>query len=428
MQLRQLKLTHVRIFEQAEFEFHPGMNLLVGINGAGKSTVLDALNIMLSQVLPKFTASRSQPVPFEESDIMAGRGALTAELCFKAADISFEHLMHLPREQHIVDKHKEGKVREQTYSLSTRNDLKPDIKDIPKNLKNSHEQPLAVYFSTHRSYPVDRKPSRQSSTGRQSAAFAEALKIRELNIREFSDWLLVQETLANEDADGPFTHRLTALSNAVTNFLDDCSNLRAVREPQTTMLIDKSGVTLNIRQLSDGERSMLALVLDIARRLTQANPELKNPLQEGKAVVLIDELDLHLHPCWQRNIAAKLTATFPNCQFIAATHSPQVIGEVSPNSLIFLAKDSDRIIVRPGRQGYGLDTNWILEHLMDTPARNITAKKQIDFVEDALEEGDLDTARLELEQLRKILHGDDGEVARLEASINNLEELADEMD
>ena len=116
---------------------------------------------------------------------------------------------------------------------------------------------------------------------------------------------------------------MTSISNAITTFLGGFENLRVQEEP-LRLLVDKAGVALDLSQLSDGERSFLAMVCDLGRRLTLANPLLANPLH-GSGVVLIDELELHLHPKWQREVTAKLRKTFPNIQFIATTHSPFVI-------------------------------------------------------------------------------------------------------
>jgi predicted ATP-binding protein involved in virulence len=194
------------------------------------------------------------------------------------------------------------------------------------------------------------------------------------------------------------------------------------------LLIDKAGTTLDIHQLSDGERGTLALALDLTRRLSQANPHLADLLQAA-AVVLIDELDLHLHPKWQRTIVQKLTTTFPNYQFIATTHSPLIIGEVEPSGLILLSNEGGQLnVIQSGLQGFGLDSSWILRHLMDTESRNPETQAQIDHIEEALEDGDLELARQHLEQLKTMLHGNDDEVIRLEASINNLEALADAVD
>lgn len=443
MQLTRLTLTQFRAFEQATFKFHPGMNLLVGINGVGKSSVLDALRVILSQALPKFTSSRTKPLSFDESDITQERATLTAELEFEVENVTLTYFIHQYREEYgdsVVplseeqierldrrDRIKERREQQEAYNLSEQNSFIPDEKNVPKQLKTANSQPIVVYFSTRRSLPTMKAPSKQISVGGQAAAFADALTYRELRLREFAEWWLVQEALANDENPLP-NHRLDALKSAVAQFLDTFTHLRAVRDPQTTLLLDKEGVTLDVRQLSDGERSVLALVLDLARRLSQANPTLEDSLQ-GKAVVLIDELDLHLHPTWQRTIVAKLTQTFPNCQFIATTHSPQIVGEVKPPGLSLIAKEGDRVVaIQEGLQGFGLDSSWILEHLMGTASRNASTQAQINQVEDALEEGELDLARSRLEILRTMLHGDDGEVIRLEASINNLEALADEVD
>jgi predicted ATP-binding protein involved in virulence len=193
-------------------------------------------------------------------------------------------------------------------------------------------------------------------------------------------------------------------------------------------LIDYDGATLDIRQLSDGERSVLVLILDIARRLTQANPTLDDPMREAEAVILIDEIDLHLHPQWQRKIVGDLTGTFPNCQFIVTTHSPQIISETQPDQLILFRREDGLIVPQQCGQAYGLDTNYVLEQIMETPSRPAPVLAAIDAVEEALDEADLESARDKLADLRKLQHGDDPTSVGLEAAINNLEALADEAD
>ena len=408
MQIKSLTLTNFRAFEQATFEFQPGMNLLVGINGVGKSTVLDALRIAMSRVLPKFTACQDKSLNFEVDDIMMWRGQLAVDIKFQAFDIPF--------------------ICNVTRGKSHKVEFKPDDENILEPLKNDDEQPLIVYYSTSRAVPIEKVINEKSSEGNQSAAFAEALNSRTLRLREFAKWWLVQETLLDEEAEFA-QQRLEVMANVVTRFLDWCTNLRAVAEPKTTLLLDKDGETIDVKQLSDGERGLLALVLDLARRLCQANPYLEDPLENGKAVVLIDEIDLHLHPQWQRTIVKQLTETFPECQFIATTHSPLIIGEVKSPGLTLITKEDNRIVVhQKGLQGFGLASNWILEQLMGTASRNATTQAQINLVEDALEEGELEIARNRLEELIIMMKGYDDEATRLEASINNLEALAEDVD
>ena len=93
--------------------------------------------------------------------------------------------------------------------------------------------------------------------------------------------------------------------------------------------------------------------------------------------MLIDELDLHLHPKWQRTIVEQLVGTFPNCQFIATTHSPQILSAVEPEQVLLMAPTG---VLRPDRT-YGMDSNWILRHLLDAddrPPMSTAAIKEVE--------------------------------------------------
>ena len=158
--------------------------------------------------------------------------------------------------------------------------------------------------------------------------------------------------------------------------------------------------------------------------MARLNPHLgADALAGTPGIVLIDELDLHLHPRWQRHVVADLRRTFPLVQFVTTTHSPQIISEVQPENLILMRPEG---VAERGRQSYGLDTNWILKHVMGADERPAPAQAKIDQIERAMESQDWQTARVRLNDLREMLHGDDAESTRLEASINTLEILADE--
>jgi predicted ATP-binding protein involved in virulence len=140
-------------------------------------------------------------------------------------------------------------------------------------------------------------------------------------------------------------------------------------------------------------------------------------------VVLIDELDVHLHPSWQRRVATDLKSTFPKIQFVCTSHSPQVIGEVAPEEIRVL---DELVGGQAPDQSYGLDSNAILEDIMGTELRTPAGVTAIEAVETALEEGDLDRARERLQELQRLQHGTTRDTARLEATINNLEVLTNE--
>ena len=409
MKIKRLELANFRIFEQATFDFQPGMNLLIGINGVGKSSVLDALRMLLSACVG-LEDSR-----FATDDFTFGHNCLAGELYFTNDSVYRARGKRPPPS----DKGAPTGRTEKGWSGET---LERALGIL--------EKPLAVYFSPLRAFLTDkdmRERSTWSRAGEQPGAYAAALSpSRKLQTREFGEWMSAQKLQSRAEADPIATRRLQVLQSVVSQFLE---NYTRIEDGPIPMLLDRGENPLNIKQLSDGERGLLALVFDLAYYLSQANPKLEDPLQDGEAIVLIDELDLHLHPSWQRTVIEKLTTTFPNCQFIATTHSPQIIGECDPAGLILLTKEEGKVVVtQGGHQGFGLDSSWILEHLMGTAPRNVSVQIQINRVEDAIEEGNLQLARKHLADLQQTLHGDDDEVVRLEASINNLEALADEVD
>jgi predicted ATP-binding protein involved in virulence len=375
MEIQRLTLSNVRAFEQVTFEFQSGMNLLVGINGAGKSTVLDVLRVALSQVLPRISKAKRVALKFRQADIHSGSQSFRANIEFMVAEIPFRWSLEFP--------------------LSQRSSLKPASKVILQPLKERGEQPLVVYFAPGRSVIDDRTPSATATNGDEAAAFADALKSRRLRLREFAYWYLAQETLRSEGQNAVFSRRQKALEDAISSFLDGYSNLRAISQPQATLLIDKGNITLDVHQLSDGERNIIALVFDLARRLTFANPGLDDPLREGQALVLIDELDLHLHPSWQRTIVDRLTRTFPRCQFIATTHSPQIIGEVRAENIVFIEDGKTGGI----DQSWGMDANWILRR-MGVSERDEGIKQRLTDIESLIENESFEEALSSIDTLQ----------------------------
>src|SRR5262249_23173118 len=152
----------------------------------------------------------------------------------------------------------------------------------------------------------------------------------DVNFRDFFEWFRFREDFENEQRsrgtpayeDRP----LKAARDAIERVVPGISRLRVQRIPYRGVAT-KNGTEDEIDQLSDGDRAVVAMVGDLAYRLTIANRDLPDPLQ-GEALVLIDEIEQHLHPGWQRIVVKSLRSAFPNCQFIITTHSPQVLSEV----------------------------------------------------------------------------------------------------
>ena len=173
------------------------------------------------------------------------------------------------------------------------------------------------------------------------------------------------------------------------------------RKGTATMIVEKDGEKLDVNQLSQGEKSLLALVGDIARRLAILNPSLANPL-EGEGVVMIDEVDLHLHPKWQHDLIDKLVATFPNVQFILTTHSPHVISD--RNDILLYSLDDGELTEMPNV--YGEDANTVLTKIFDVDIRDSKVEEQFNVIRRAISKHDYVKADTRITELAEKLPSD----------------------
>jgi predicted ATP-binding protein involved in virulence len=174
---------------------------------------------------------------------------------------------------------------------------------------------------------------------------------------------------------------------------------------------DEAGnvMRIPINQLSDGYKSTISLVADIAYRMAVLNPQLLGDVcKETGGVVLIDEVDLHLHPSWQQRILGDLTAIFPKVQFIVSTHAPAVISSVKSENIILL---DDGEVFEPSGEVHGKDVNTIISSVMKTAERPPEIKALFDDFYDMLDAGNIQMAEEKIDMLEDRLGGDDPELA-----------------
>ncbi|HIH5503661.1 TPA: AAA family ATPase, partial [Proteus mirabilis] len=150
--------------------------------------------------------------------------------------------------------------------------------------------------------------------------------------------------------------------------------------------------------------------LDICRRMMILNPFSENPLLTS-GIILIDEIDLHLHPRWQREILKNIKNVFPNCQLIVTTHSPQIISEVKHNQIIILGKDDqNNFSFHSPNQSYGLTSNQILNEIMKTDNKRLDrpaeVQKEIDAVFKLITNGELEEAKAKIVRMEAELNGE----------------------
>ena len=410
MIIKELSLTNFRSYETAHFTFKPGINIIAGVNGAGKSTALDAIRILMSRASREMLKTRESVVDFGLEDIKRMK-------LFSHLGINFD----LGDETTKVDYLFEGQINFDTFVPSkvegnvrdAGSVVDPGFQFVRPNPMSSPDGdlPLCIFFSAHRSLLT----REASITPVKNAAFHQALGERRFNLKQAAEWWLAQEALSSEGE--RFSLRYWNIENAIWTFLPE--EIGFVRpgyndDGQPEILVKKGDDSFDLFSLSYGERGVIATCMEIARRLNLAYPDLEDPCEEGSACILIDEIELHLHPQWQREVLQWLETTFPRCQFIVTTHSPQVIGEVPHDRVWYVLPGGN-----PFQQdrSLGLDSSRVIEELMGGKARNIIFEDLISQISIHIIGEDFPLAREKIEGLKGILGENDPEVVRMESML-----------
>ncbi|MCP4349917.1 MAG: AAA family ATPase [Desulfobacterales bacterium] len=423
MKLIKLQSTNFRPFKELDIEFGERLTVAVGVNGAGKTSILEVLAIMLSRLIGRVCSTKGTGRFFTDSDIREGSNETvnSIEIDFNQESFSWK-----------VVKTKRGRKKQTITNLSKVKDIVEIIHESLEKNENS-SIPLAIFYGVNRSVLDIPLRIRTKHKSDQLAAYDQALTGGRNDFRRFFEWYRMREDLENEQrlnaADNVGTKhfnvkslqyrdlQLKAVREAIER-LTGFSNLKIKRNP-LRMEVQKGKQLFDLRQLSDGEKCLLALAGDLAHRLAITNPNMKNSL-EGQAIVLIDEIELHLHPEWQHRIIPRLLETFPNCQFILTTHSPQVLSHVRCQDIWCLTQARQEIqAVRPDGT-YGQDSNFLLKTLMGSSYRPEHIDRDINLLFDLIR-NDTVKARKLLDKLRSEIEGESPDLVRAQVLIHRRE-------
>ena len=440
MKVKRLTMNSFRGISDLTLEFHETEpTVFIGINGVGKSSILDCLSILLSWLIAQLQFDPNAVGSFmskQDGRLVSGRQQdLANGRIFGQKDIkNGENKTH--NEIAISLNSQEVKWSINTFQIggNTGLGLKTalvELEPVTNNIRRHWEEnpeaniPLVVYYPVNRAVlNIPLETPKEEYSFKQVDAYEQALNGIQINFSSFFQWFRAVEDLENEqrrDEPDYRNRQIEAVRQAIYSLLPGFSNLRVRRSP-LRMSVTKQGQELIVNQLSDGEKCLLAMVGDLARRLAIANPSLPDPLQ-GSGVVLIDEIELHLHPKWQREIIPALTRTFPNCQFIVTTHSPQVISQVKPEGIYILERTDEGIVAMRPESSYGRDSNRILEDLMDVPERPQEIKESLLELFRLIARGELDGARQLHQKIADEIGGDDPELVGANVSIRRREIL-----
>lgn len=512
MEIKKLMLQNLGRFDQLEVDFAPteenksNITVFIGNNGAGKTSILEALATSLSWFVARVRSEKGSGTAINEFAIVneAPAANITLQLCddtqskelqsykwsltkarkghksdkpsylselTKLADVyrqlltdnsraSLPFIAYYPVERSVLDiplkirgKHsftqiegydsalfrgvdfrrffewfreredienqEENTLYEKFFSDKfTYEEAHNDFNRASNELKSVNSEFKRIenyYYEVRNSF---KKISTEDEDTNHDIVDYEAIAKQFKSIKE--EYESLKDKLNNINFKKPnLTHKdkqLDAVRSAITAFMPELSNIRVQRKPYLHMSVEKNGKSLNVMQLSQGEKSLMALVGDIARRLAMMNPSLENPL-DGDGIILIDELDMHLHPSWQRNLINRFTETFKNCQIILTTHSPLVISD-QRDILVYLLKDGEVNSLPPL---FGKDVNTVLLEAMDTDIRDPEVDRKLKDLLDLIQDNKLSEAKNLYEQLYNLLPKNNIELAKANLIIRKKE-------
>lgn len=427
MKIKTLELTHFRCFEHLKVEFEKDLTVIVAPNGAGKTAILEGLVVALGAY---FTAlPQVKGVHFKTSDFQTfANQQMASQMMVKATTfdgIEWDRKKSVKRLGHqdtsdndLATAVGEKQLRHFVHQITQT--------DTPDNIRF----PIVAYYSVSRF--SSNAPAQIPYTQQHidwSEGYKNALDVK-MNFNQ-----LVLQMASFEDAQRRERERLQSfdyhsvalqtIKQVLNIVLPEISNLRTQINKQIVLVADfndgKTTKTLAVSQLSAGYQALMAVVLDITFRLIALNRAHPDCLK-GEGIVMIDEIDLHLHPQWQQQFIAKLQQAFTNIQFVVTTHSPQVLSTVKKTAIRVLGQNikGEDITSVPLASSYGEPSNDVLQAIMAVdPQPPIPEKADLQRLTELVDQGlyNEEEALSLLNKLKQQLNPIHPQITRIERSI-----------
>ncbi|WP_284757228.1 AAA family ATPase [Agrobacterium sp. fls2-241-TYG-188a] len=410
MKLSSVSLRNFRGVNKLDLELDPQITVIVGRNGVGKSSILDALAILLGRIQAVWENDKTkysfEAAVLKRSDVKFGSDDYELSLNVLLEDAIGEDFP-INLDLNYSDGHflRKSSAYEDIRKLVFDNTLLAD------------RDRLIVYYRQDRGFD-ERAPASGRIEG-PSSLFGSLRAISQLE--RWLDQRDAEEARRVRDTDpsyrDPQLQAVRALISEVDGF--EGIGFSSLSDITGIYFVKDGGAKIPVASLSTGERSFIILLADLARRLQQTAPGLE--LRDIPAVVLIDEIDLNLHPSWQGKIIPTLARVFASCQFVITTHSPQVISSVLSEKVRILSKTVSEVEVSFPIRTKGQTSNYILEGVFDSYERYPEIDNLFVSFNNAIDENNFEKAKDILERIKFEMEGEPVEFAVLRKRLRGIE-------
>lgn len=414
MYFERTEIQNFKSIEKMSLNFSSGVNLLIGDNGVGKTTVLEALALSVQTY-------------FSRMNDITKKGITQKDVRFTSSlvgDASQHRMYYTPTtikstvELGGVEYSSEISREDETNATRTKYAGK-ELAAAGRELLNSQTEilPVICYFSTSR--VVDTQKASTSSVGKNKlndrrCGYMDCLNAT-LDRKALTDWAF-KMAMAEYKKGMPIAE-YEAFKKAVGTFMQKMNDLDEIPLVEYTrdfedITYTENGKTMLVNYLSAGYQSLLWMLMEISFRIALLNPEMSD-YSQAEGIVLIDEIDMHLHPRWQWKILDALHNSFPKIQFIAATHSPIIISSFKDAKLLSIGQNGVEEL--SGAYAYSIDD--VVEYKQGSsgiPQELWQLKKEF---EDAFYQRDKQSSQKALDGMKKLFGEDNTEVKRAEAKM-----------
>lgn len=409
-------MENYKAIEKLDIDLKSGVNLLIGDNGAGKTSVLEGIAVALGGLFVNVAGVSTKNIVKDDVRMNIkpmGDSSTTIEYC---EPVLTGCTLCVTEEQDFTW----NRIKEEVSATHTKIDDKNVCVWMKKLTNNSDTTlPLISFQSAARAWKVRRGDfgtELKKKLDDRRCGYIGCLD-SSMDVKSIQQWCLKQEVVRSNKGT---VREYEMFKNIVASFMKEINELTMVPSiyysPQFDELVYKEDKTeMPISKLSAGYQSLLWMIMDLAYRVCMLNPELESK-DQIMGIVLIDEIDLHLHPKWQWNVTDALRKTFASVQFIIATHSPIVISASKEANLILL-DDTRTVSYLPDCYGYEVED--VLCYRQESVSRPKKVKTLIDEIENAIDDIDFNKADAALERLKSMLGDDNSEYKKMVGMISD---------